>query len=350
MMIIQGGLPRTVLRNIQLPEGDGPGGKQKSSTQLKQSTGGDLGQHGGFEDPIIGEIMGTFFRTIELRKNRWDGDLGSVPLRFDKSSSRFYELTSDDITLGLGEFISKQKKLKQLDIIKHMNQLPGTAGMASQPQRSGFENMKQNHVTGPGGGAGGGGMSSQDKSKAKMQASRALAEHFSPGNLNADAQREIRQQYQDQRVQNAMNNGAGGQGNSTLTPEQEAELQKQFDQMFGMTSPAPNSDDEAASSSGSDSQTPKAPAGVAYGSPEALAIRNMEKKMLDEMTDAFDGTNKSSGNFANHPQFQQLQAKQRQFENMNSQQQQQQQENDADKFKKHVAPVGYAPTLDIVFE
>lgn len=84
----------------------------------------------------VGEIMGTFFRTLELRKNRWDGDLGSVPLRFDKPSSRLYELTSEDVQSGLQDFVEKHRKLKQMDLIKHMSQ----HNQQNQQQPSGFEN------------------------------------------------------------------------------------------------------------------------------------------------------------------------------------------------------------------
>jgi energy-coupling factor transporter ATP-binding protein EcfA2 len=326
VMIIQGGLPRTVLRNIQLPDSEG----KKASTQLRQSGGvGDLAQHGGFDDPIIGEIMGTFFRTIEIRKNRWDGDLGAVPLRFDKSSSRFYELTSDDISLGLGEFIAKQKKLKQLDLIKHMNQLPGSAGL-SQPTRSGFDNMSQNHQSQP--------QTPGDKWKAKAQAQRALAEHFSSGNLNNEAQQEIRQQYSDQKLQSAMNNGLG------LSSQQEEELQRQFDQMYGLSKPLGQTSDGDGDDD-DESNTPQRPSGISYGSPEAMAIRNMETKMLNDMEKSFADSSVSSGNFQNHPQFQQLQQKQQQFKSNAGGK-----KDDASKFKKHAAPVGYTPTLDIVFE
>jgi twinkle protein len=122
VLIVQGGLPRTLTKSLGLE------GKGKASNKP------DMSQGGGFDDPITGEIMATFFRTLELRKNRWDGDLGAVPMRFDKSSARLYELTPEDAQTGLVDFVEKHRKLKQLDLLKHMSQ--------HAPERaSGFDGM-----------------------------------------------------------------------------------------------------------------------------------------------------------------------------------------------------------------
>lgn len=58
----------------------------QQSKAVKQGKG-DLSAHGAYDDPLTGEVINTFFRTLELRKNRWDGDLGAVPLKFDKVRS-----------------------------------------------------------------------------------------------------------------------------------------------------------------------------------------------------------------------------------------------------------------------
>lgn len=118
VLIIQTGLPRAVLKAIGIAE----------SKRKKESAGrGDLSQFGGFDDPFTGEVINTFFRTLEVRKNRWDGDLGFVPMRFDKQSNRFFEISKEEIQLGLEAFIEKQKKIKQLELVR---------AMGSQQQKS----------------------------------------------------------------------------------------------------------------------------------------------------------------------------------------------------------------------
>ncbi len=127
VLIIQAGLPRSLTKPLGLEKGG-------------RSKGQDLSQGGGFEDPITGEIMATFFRTLELRKNRWDGDLGAIPLRFEKSSGRLYELTKEDVQSGLTEFVEKHRKLKQLDLIRHMSQHnTGKSGFESHQVQKGAQ-------------------------------------------------------------------------------------------------------------------------------------------------------------------------------------------------------------------
>ncbi len=136
VLIIQQGLPRALLKPLGIAEA-------KAAKTGRQ----DLAANGGFDDPLTGEVINTFFRTLELRKNRWDGDLGAVPLRFDKASNRLFELSKEDIQLGLQSFIEKQKKAKQLELINAMNQSheasakrgPVTSSFSSSSSSSSFD-------------------------------------------------------------------------------------------------------------------------------------------------------------------------------------------------------------------
>ena len=133
VLIIQHGLPRLLLKPMGV-------GEAKSKGQGRP----DLSQHGAYEDPIKGEVINTHFRTLEVRKNRWDGELGAVALRFDKATNRLFELSKHDIQLGLSDFINSQVKLRQMELVSAMNQSEDAAS-------------KRKPTTSGGGGGGGGG-------------------------------------------------------------------------------------------------------------------------------------------------------------------------------------------------
>jgi twinkle protein len=40
---------------------------------------------------------GRKYRSLTVKKNRFDGSLGTVPYRFDKESKRIHELTDEEI-------------------------------------------------------------------------------------------------------------------------------------------------------------------------------------------------------------------------------------------------------------
>lgn len=141
VFIIQSGLPRSLTKPLGF-EGKGKGGGGGNGRP-------DLAQHGGYDDPLVGEVLATFFRTLELRKNRWDGDLGAVPMRFDRASNRLFELTSEDVQTGLAPFVEKHRKLKQMDLIKHMHQNANAGGAGAGPNNhnvvQGFNNNSPAH-------------------------------------------------------------------------------------------------------------------------------------------------------------------------------------------------------------
>ena len=48
-------------------------------------------------DNVVIIQRGKLYRYLAIKKNRFDGDLGDIPYRFDKDSNRIYELTKDQI-------------------------------------------------------------------------------------------------------------------------------------------------------------------------------------------------------------------------------------------------------------
>lgn len=339
VLIIQSGLPKTILRNIQIPAESGT----KSTAIRIANTEKDLSQNGGFDDPIIGEIMSTFFRTIELRKNRWDGDLGNVPLRFDKKSNRFYELSKKDIDMGLGHYIMEQKKLKQMDLIKNINQFEGNEGLlggggnggAGNNTPSGFQNMKQQQFTTSGGGSNNNYKKFQPSSHASNQTRLTPHQEFE---LNQQLERE------QASLMNAMLNG--GEESS------DGENNSPFGSGGASAASAAALAASAVTSTPNISSTNTHEANVsAYGSPQALATRNMENKMLQDMESTMLETGQSSGNLNAHPDFFKLQSQKRSLGQMNDQQITNNNNNpQTAQFTKYKKPQTYVPTMDIIME
>lgn len=103
VLILQHGLSRSIIHSLKLQN---------------KSISSNLSPTSIYQDPLIGEIITNRFRTIDVRKNRWDGDQGSVTLQFDKNAYKFNELNWHDIHVELPVFIERQKRYSQIDIIK----------------------------------------------------------------------------------------------------------------------------------------------------------------------------------------------------------------------------------------
>jgi twinkle protein len=59
-------------------------------------------------DNVIIIQRGKYYRYLEVVKNRFSGDLGIVPFRYDSQSSHYFELTPQEI-----QRISRPSNLKQ---------------------------------------------------------------------------------------------------------------------------------------------------------------------------------------------------------------------------------------------
>ena len=71
-------------------------------------------------DNLIILQKGKVNKYIEVKKNRFDGELGNIPLRFEKESNKFYELPVDTANPPL----KKQAPVKAKDARSHMTEFP----------------------------------------------------------------------------------------------------------------------------------------------------------------------------------------------------------------------------------
>ncbi len=48
-------------------------------------------------DNVLIVQKGRFYKYLEVKKNRFDGELGIIPLKFERDTSKFYEMSQEEL-------------------------------------------------------------------------------------------------------------------------------------------------------------------------------------------------------------------------------------------------------------
>lgn len=79
-------------------------------------------------DNVIILQRGRSHKYIEVKKNRFDGELGQIPLRFEKDSTKFYEISPTELALAAKKpaaaAASPAVRTTKVDTKQHMQSFP----------------------------------------------------------------------------------------------------------------------------------------------------------------------------------------------------------------------------------